>query len=120
MYGQIATADKAHLVGRKLQPHPVERTELERILLERLDRGAVALEHRHLLRAEQGQAELGIGQHKAARARIGRVGAGERAVAVAVNMVGTAHPHKAAQARAAHRQAVNQHIAAIGQRDGGG
>ena len=63
---QGVTAHKAHLVRRDLQTQPAQTAQIERVLLELLDRSAVAGVHRDVLCAEQRQGELGIRQHKAA------------------------------------------------------
>ncbi len=117
---QGVTAHKTHLIGRNFQAHPTQAAQIERVLLELIDRSAVAGEHRDVLRAEQRQGELGIRQHKAACRRVRRIAAVDHAIAVAVHMVGTAHAHKGVKLCTAHGQAVHQYIRAIGQRDGGG
>ena len=118
--GQGVAAYEGHLIGRNLQTHPAQAAQIQGVLFERLEGVAVRALQLHVLGAEQGQRELGIGQDKTACRSIGRVGAVDDAIAVAVHLVGTAHAHKGVEPGAAHGQAVHQHLGAIGQRHGGG
>ena len=118
--GQRIAAHKAHLIGRDLQPHPAQATQAEGVVLELLEGRAVARLHRHFLAFEQGQGKFGVGQDKATGSVVGRVVFVDATIKIAVYMEGPAHTHKTVEGAAAHRQAVDQHAAAVGQGHRGG
>ena len=108
------------MIGRDLQPHPAQATQAEGVVLELLEGRAVARLHRHFLAFEQGQGKFGVGQDKATGSVVGRVVFVDATIKIAVYMVGPAHTHKTVEGAAAHRQAVDQHAAAVSQGHRGG